>query len=124
MTPVTDKDGFDPLAAIAADFHVYLGDQRAGGVKYLEPATFSFALYRPGDAMGAEDHVIVIGNLVEFIDEYRPLLLEIIDHVAIMHDFMTDVDRGAKEPYSTFDDFNGAIYPGAKTAWIGKQNFH
>ena len=74
--------------------------------------------------MGAEDDVIVIRYLVEFIDKYRTFLLEIIDHVAVMHDFVANVDGGTKESYRAFDDFDGTIYSGAKATWIGEQDFH
>jgi hypothetical protein len=76
---------------------MYLCHQGAGGVKYLELATLGLALYRFGNAMSAEDDVIIVGNLVEFLDKYCALLLEVIDDVAVMHDFMAHVDRRAKK---------------------------
>ena len=123
-TLVSDEDGFDTLAAIAADFHVNFGDQRAGRIKDFELATLSLALHFLGNAMGAENDVTVIGDLAEFVDKYSALLLEIIDHVTVMHDFMTDIDWGTKESYRAFDNFDGAVHSGAKSAGIGKQNFH
>jgi hypothetical protein len=37
---------------------------------------------------------------------------------------VANVDRGTKESYRAFDDFDGTIYSGAKTARVGEQDFH
>ena len=44
VAAMPDQDGFDAFAAVAADLHVYLGDQRAGGVENLELAASGFAV--------------------------------------------------------------------------------
>ena len=48
---------------------------------------------------------------------------QVIDHVGVVHDFVTHVNGRAKFVQRTLDDVDGAIHPGTKTAGFGEQNF-
>ncbi len=124
MAAVTDQDRLDALAAVAADLHVDLGHQRAGCVEHLELAAFGLLPHRPRHAVGAEDHVAVVGNLVELVDEDRALALEVVDDVAVVHDLVANVNRRAEQLDRALDDLDRAVDAGAKAAGIGEQNFH
>jgi hypothetical protein len=101
-----------------------LGDQRAGGVEDVEAALFGFASHRLRHAVGAEDQGGAVGNLAQVFDEDGALGLEVIDHVAVVHDFVADVDRAAKLFQRAFDDSDGTLDTGAEATGIGKQEVH
>ena len=74
--------------------------------------------------MGTEDHVAVIGYLVEFVDEDRAFLFQVVDHVAIVHDFVAHIDRRAEQLDRALDDFDRTVDAGAKSAGVGEQYLH
>ena len=47
-----------------------------------------------------------------------------LDHVAVVHDFVTHVDRRAEQLDRTLDDVDGAIDAGTEAARIGEQDLH
>ena len=59
--------------------------------------------------MSGEDHRPVVGHLVELVDEDRTLGLEALDHEAIVHDLVPDIDRPAVAREGALDDLDGAI---------------
>ena len=83
-------------AAVARDFEVHLGHQRTGRVEHLQAAPRGFLAHRLRDAVGAEDHGGAVGHFVEFLDEDRAAVLEVVDHEAVVHDFVAHVDRRAE----------------------------
>jgi hypothetical protein len=60
----------------------------------------------------------------EFVDEDGALLLEIVDHEAVVHNLVTYVNRRAEELDSAFDDLDGAIHSGAESTRVGEQDIH
>ena len=51
VTLVADHDEFIALFVQLGHFHMHLGHQRAGGIKYLEAARLCFELHRLGHTM-------------------------------------------------------------------------
>ena len=89
-------DQHDLAAAPMMDFGLamHLGDQRTGGVEREEVAAAGLRRHRFRHAMGGEDHRRVgVGDLVEFLDEDRALGAQALDHVAVVHDLVADIDR-------------------------------
>ena len=76
---VADEDHVAAGAALARDFQVHLGDERARGIEDLQPAARRFLADRLRDAVRGEDHRRVVGDLVEFFDEHRAAMLEVVD---------------------------------------------
>ena len=105
------------------DFHVHLGDQRAGRVKDLEPARTGFPLNGLAHAVGAEHQRRARRHVGQLLDEDRAFLLQVIDHIGVVNDLMAHVNRRAKLGQRPLDDFNGAVHPGAKAAWLGQKDF-
>ena len=72
--------------------------------------------------MGRKNHRRIVGNLVELLDEHRAAQLELFDHVAIMDNFVTHIDRRAIARQRLLDDLNRAIDPRAESAWSSEQD--
>ena len=72
--------------------------------------------------MRTENHNAIVGHFVEFIDENRAALAQIIDNEFVVHDFMAHIDRRTEHIERAIDDFDGAIDTGAKAARIGETN--
>ena len=101
---------------------VDLGDQRAGRVDIEEVAPAGLGRNGLGHAMGGEHDRAVVGHLVEFVDEHRALRLEVLDHVAIVHDLVADVDRPAIAFDRALHDLDGTVDAGAEAARAGEQD--
>lgn len=52
---------------------MHLGDERAGGVEIFEAPAFGIGGYRLGHAVRGEHDMRILGHLVQFLDEDRPL---------------------------------------------------
>lgn len=74
---------------------VHLGDQRAGGVNDLQVALAGADVHRRRDPVRGEHHNRSLGNLLGLVDENRTGLSQGVNHVAVMHDLVTHVDRRA-----------------------------
>src|SRR5690606_10025160 len=83
-----------------------------------------FVAHRLGNPVGAEDHRVAVGHFVELLDEDRTALLEVVDHVAVVHDLVAHVDRRAQRLDRTLDDLDRAVDAGAEAAGVGEQDIH
>ncbi len=109
-------------AAQPRDFHVHLGDQRTGGIEHLEVALIGLLAHGLRHAMRAEDHGGAIGHFVQLLDEHRAVGAQLVDDIAVVHDFVPHVDRRAERFQRALDDGDGAIDAGAEAAGIGEQD--
>src|SRR5262249_8851453 len=70
-----------------------------------------------GNAVRREDHRLPgIGDLVELLDEDGALLLQSLDHMPIVDDFMAHIDRRAVALEGERDDMDRALDAGAEAA--------
>ena len=76
------------------------------------------------NAVCAENYGGAIGNLVEFVDEHGTARAKSVDDESVVHDFVTNEDRRAERFERALDDLDGAVDAGAKSAGIGKYDFH
>jgi hypothetical protein len=74
--------------------------------------------------VGGEHRDRAIGHFGEFIDKNRATGAQILDHVAVMHDFVADIDWRAEFQQGAFDDVDGAFDAGAEAAGLGEHDFH
>ncbi|KAG1455455.1 hypothetical protein G6F57_015295 [Rhizopus arrhizus] len=74
--------------------------------------------------MGAEDHRVVVRHFVQFLDEDRAALLQVVDHEAVVHHFMADVDGRAQRFDRALDDLDRTIDTGTETTRVGEQHIH
>ena len=102
---------------------MYLGYQRAGRVNHMQAFRRSLLSNRRRNSVGAEDDSRAVGHLIEFIDKDHSLGNKGIDHVLVVDDFFSDVDRTVKELKRQVNDFDGALNPRTETTRLRKQQF-
>jgi hypothetical protein len=124
MAGMADQDDLAALAGIAAAFGMDFGDQRAGRVDHRQVAFGGGVLHLAGDAVGGEHRDRAIGDFGDFIDKDRTTGAEVFDDVAVVNDFVADVDRRAEFDQGALDDFDGALDAGAEAARLGEHDFH
>ncbi len=122
MTFVAHHDEVIALAVQFCNFHMHLGDQRAGGIKDAKATDLRLMLDRLGHAMRAEDQRCALGHFVQRLDEDGPTLTQIFHHVCVVHDLVSHIDRCTKFLQGMFDDVDGAIHTRTKTSRFGQQH--
>ena len=119
---VADQDDLAALGGVAAALVVHLGDQRAGRVDHRQVALGGQLLDPLGHAVGGEDRHRAGRDLVQFVDEHRAAGAQILHHVPVVHDFVTDIDRRAEFLQRPLDDFDRPLHAGAETAGLGQDD--
>ena len=122
MAGVTDQHDLAALGRVAAALVVHLGDQRTGGVDHRQLPLGGQLLDPLGDPVGGEDGHRAGGDLVQFVDEHGAAGAQILHHVAVVHDFVTDIDRRAVFLQRPLDDFDRPLDTGTKTARLGQDD--
>jgi hypothetical protein len=108
--------------ALALDMN--LGNEGAGGIEHRQPPLGGFIHDGAGDTMGAEDSDGAIWDFGERLDEDRPLPLQLFHDMAIVHDFVTDIDRRPKLDERLLDNLNGPHDASAEAAGLCQKNLH
>ncbi len=121
---VADHDHLEILPAHAMNLPVNLGDQGAGGVDGAQIPILGGLPHRGGNAVGAVDQLGAQGGLVGFVDENGALGAQIIDHPAVVDDFVAHVDRLFAAGERAFDDLDRAVHAGTKTPGICEDDLH
>ncbi len=125
MARVADHDDLAALLVHLGDLDVHLGHQRAGGVEHLQAAR-----RRPRSRTACETPwalkitVAPSGTSSSSSTNTAPLRAEVVDDVAVVHDFVAHVDRRAVLLERALDDGDRAIDAGAEAARIGEQDVH
>jgi hypothetical protein len=101
-----------------------LGHQRTGSVEDFETAFRCQEAYRLRYAVGAENQRGALRNILQIINKDGTLGLEVIDHEAVMHDFVTYINGRTESLQCAFDDGDGAVDAGTKAAGVGENNVH
>src|SRR6202167_86301 len=74
--------------------------------------------------MGAENSDGVRRHFRQILDKMRALVLQALDHVFVMDDFMAHIDRRPVFLQGTLDDLDGAHNPRAETTGLSQYHFH
>ncbi len=119
MAGMADQDDLAALIGVALALDMDLGDERAGRVDHRQPALGGPLLDRAGDAVGAEDRDAARRDLVDLVDEMRSFGAQPLDDVAVVDDFVADIDRRAIFLERALDDLDRPFDPGAKSARLG-----
>ena len=113
---MTDKDD----VAIAIDqslgLAMHFGNQRARRIEVGKSARFGIGRHAFGNAMRRKNDRGAVGHFVKLIDEHSPLRLQRVDHVTVMDNLVSDIDGRAMLFDRQFDDSDGAVDTGAKSA--------
>ena len=99
-----------------------LRHQRTGGVNNLQPALLGPVTDRRRNPMRGINNPGAFRDLIQLIDEDRALLRQISHNIAVMNDFLADVDRRAKGIQRNLDDVDGTHNTCAKAARLEKKN--
>ncbi len=98
---------------------MHLGDQGTGGVQGEDAATFGLLGGGAGRAMRREHQGPVGGAVRHLLDEHRAQGGQALDHAAIVHDFVTDIDRSAVFGDRPLDHLDRPVHARAKAARTG-----
>lgn len=71
--------------------------------------------------MCGEDHRSTVRHIVEILDEHRSLVAQRVNDIAVVYDFMSDVDRSAVLFDREFNNVNRTINARAKAAGCSNQ---
>src|SRR6185437_14861020 len=96
--------------------------QRTGRIDMDQIASRGFRRHGLRHAVRREYHRPIVRHLAELGDEDRALGLESLDHEAIVHDFVTHIDRPAVTFEGALDDLDGAVDTGTKATRACKQD--
>jgi hypothetical protein len=122
MAGMADQDHGAARIVMRSASRWTLEHQRARRVDIEKLAPCGFVRHRLGHAVRREDDRPVVRHLVELVDEDRALGLQTLDHEAIVHDLVADIDRPAVALDRALDDLDRAVDAGAEAAWAGQQD--
>ncbi len=103
---------------------MHLGHQRTGGIEHAQATRLGLAAHGLRDAVGGENDDGTGRRGIEFVDKDRALGLQVIDHEAVMHHLVADINRRAEFFQRLFDDGDRPFDAGAKAPRIGQQDAH
>ena len=72
--------------------------------------------------MSAINDAHPFGNVVNIINENRTFFGQLVDYEAVVHDLLTDVDRGAKSVEGNIHHVDGAHHTGTKTTRLEEED--
>ncbi|CAH0298788.1 hypothetical protein SRABI106_03715 [Rahnella aquatilis] len=125
MPGVTNQNGFSAFTAGARNFHMNFGHQRTSRVKQHRQITrFRFCTYRLRNTVGRENQNRPIRYFADLLDKNSTALTQAVDHVAVMHHFMADIDRCAINFQRTFYNTDCAVNTRTKSSRISQQYLH
>ena len=91
--------------------------------KWKKLRRLRFLRNRLRHAVGGEDHRrLGVGDFGEFLDEDRALGLQALDHVAVVHDLVADIDRRAIALERLLDRIDRPHHAGAEAARRAEQD--
>ena len=119
-------DDDDPAAqrGLLARLQVHLGHQRAGGVDDLQLPILRLPHHRVGHAVGREHRHRTGRHVVQAVNEHRAAAAQVGHHVAVVHDLVEHVHRGAMQLQGTFNDVHRPHHTGTEAAGLCQQHLH
>ena len=108
----------------ASHFHMHFCHQRTGGIEYGQSAAFCFVTYRLRDAVRGEDQDRTVRHFADLFNEDGAALAQAVDHVAVVHHFVTHINRRAVNLQRVFNNADSAVYTGAEAARVSQQDLH
>ena len=114
----------EALLHMPARLPVDLRNERTGRVHRPKAAIGRPIPDGEGDPVGGEDHDAALRDLVDGLDEDRPLRPQAVDDAAVVDDLVADVDGRAEDPERALHDLDGPIRPGAESPGHRKHDLH
>src|SRR5580698_9849395 len=100
---------------------MHFGDQRTGGVDYVQLAFLGLLADGRRDSMRAEDGASADGHFVELFDEYRPGIAQFIHDVFVVNDLLAHVDRRAIQIEGNFHHVDSPHYARAEASRLKQE---
>ncbi len=117
VAAVSDQDDLKALGMVALCLHVHFGHQRAGRIELEHVARGGRRRHGFRHAMGREHHrTVAVRNLVQLVDEYGALGLEVVDHELVVHDLVAHIDRCPVEGERPLHDVDRPHHAGTEAA--------
>ena len=125
MVGMPDQQDFTAALEMDRRLAVHLGDQRTGGVERKEIAGAGVGGHRFRHPVGRKHHrcIGIVGDFGQFLDENRALGPQAVDDIAVVDDFVADIDRGAIDGERPFHGIDGPDHPGAEPPRRAKHDF-
>jgi len=124
MARVTDQDHDTALCDITLALAMDLGDERTRRIENAQATGLRILFYEPRDAVRAENGDRSGGHFRKVLDETCALCAQALDDVAVVNDFVSDVNGRAKLRERLLDDVDGPDHAGAETARLGEHHAH
>src|SRR5215510_8285101 len=124
MAGVSDQDHDATLCEVALPLSMDLGDQRTGRIEYAQAARFRLLFHPARDSMCAEDGDRAGGHFRQMFDEARALGAQTLNHMAVVHDFVPNVDGRPEPRQRLLDDIDRADDTGAEAARLREDHVH
>jgi len=124
MAGVTDQDHDATLPDITLALAMDLGDERTRRVENAQATGLRILFYEPRDAMRAENGDRSGGHFRKVLDETCALCAQALHDVAVVNDFVSDVNGRAKLRERLLDDVDGPDHAGAETSRLGENHAH
>ena len=93
VTGMANEDDVPTGFARTLRLLMHLGHQGTGCVDIFKSACFRLGRNSLGHAVGAENDRDAVGHLIERFDENRALGAQRVDDIAVVDDFVPDIDR-------------------------------
>ncbi|MNR29694.1 hypothetical protein D3C85_1470970 [compost metagenome] len=119
---MADHDDAHAGLVHALDLDVHLGHQRTGGVVHRQAAGFRLLAHRLRHAVRRVDQGGAGRHILQLLDEDGALVAQVVDHEAVVHHLVADIDRGAVDFQRALDDGDGTVDAGAETARVGQHD--
>src|SRR5690349_237828 len=124
MAAMPDHDDLAALLAHLRNLHVHLGYQRTGRVEDAQSPRLRVVAHCLRDAMRAEYDRTPGGYLGQVLHEHRTLSSKIFDYIAVVHDLMPHIDRGAVDLQGTLHDLDRAVDACTESPRLRKDDTH
>src|SRR3974390_1164205 len=119
---VTHQDNGTTLPRKTDGFQMHLGHQGTGRVDNLQMLCRGFLSHFRRGPMRTEDGYRACRNVVNLLDKDHAPGPEGLDHVAIVHNLLANVDGAFENGQGYFHDFDGSVHAGTEAAWLWQTN--
>src|ERR1700710_312500 len=123
MALVANHHDVEAFLAHLRDFHMHLGHERAGGVEHAQFAGSRFRAHRLRHAVRTENQRTAFRRVCQVFNEHGAFLAQILDHIGVVHDLVTHVDRRTEQRDGPLHDLDCTIDTGTEAAWLSEENF-
>ena len=122
VPPVTDEQDLVAFSGVTLRFQVHLGHQRTGGVHHAQTPCSRFLAYGRGNPVSAEDEQAAVRHLCQVLHETGAAGAQLVHHVPVVNDLVSDVDRWAVSIEHQVDDLDRVRHTGTEAARTGHQD--